>query len=185
VTGSRFGRHVTAVMAEQPFRFTLESEAVPDPAWHAALDELVALDRECDRISIERTPAVVRKTARGRTPEGEAPTALLDAAEAAPEPFRLDLSKLGGEARLRAGLEVDFVDEIARVLVGDPPTKLSRSKRDGIERLAIHARHHRDVFVTTDSATLAKRDSLATLGIRVEDPPAALSLARERCAKAD
>lgn len=182
-TGSRFGRHVTAVMAEQPLRFTLESDAVQDAEWRLYVDELVALDQECDRISVTRAAGAVREAARGRPPEREARTALVDTLEAAPEAIPLDVSELGGEAQLVAQSEVDLADEIARLLTGKPFTTLGRSKREDVKHLVTHARHHRDVFVATNVATLAKREALASIGIRVEDPDAALILARERCAE--
>ena len=180
-TGSRFGRHVTAVMAEQPLRFTLESDAVQDAEWRLYVGELVALDEVCDRISVARTTGAVREASRGRSPEREARTALLDSVEAAPEAFRLDVSELDSEAQLGAPSEVDLADEIARILTGNPFTTLGRSKREDVNHLATHVRQHRDVFVTSDVATLAKREGLAAVGIRVEDPDAALVLARERC----
>lgn len=180
-TGSRFGRHVTAVMAEKPLSFTLESETVQDPAWRKDLDELVALAGDCDRISITRTPGAVRKAARGRSPEREAPTAVLDNPETSPDTFQFDLARLQGGTRPGAPSDADRADEIAQILAGHPPSRMSRAKRAGIDQLATHAREHRDVFVSTDGDTLAKREGLAAVGIRVEDPPAALSLARERC----
>jgi hypothetical protein len=170
-------------MAEQPLRFTLESDAVLDPAWRKYVDELVALDEECDRISVARTTAAVREASRGRSPEREARTALLDSVEAAPEAFQLDASRLDREARLGAPAEVDLADEIARILTGNPFTTLGVSKREDVNHLATHARQHRDVFVTTDGETLARREALAAAGIRVEDPEAAMVLARQQCAK--
>lgn len=172
-----------------PIRFTLESNSVQGDTWLPEIGELLELAEHCHSIDIARTTGALREAARG--PDRLASLrrlALLSELPAAREAFRFDLSVWDSEATWAGDDEVDLADPICRILWSRPFAELfgrrgeNPSRIEDVNHLATHARHERDVFVTTDTVILERAVGLAALGIRVMGPADAVEVARRRCA---
>jgi hypothetical protein len=171
-----------------PVRFTLESNSVQGDTWLPAIAELFELAEHCHSIDIARTTGALREAVRGPDQEaGSRRLALLSELPAAREAGRWGVSYWDSEATWAGDDEVDLADPISRVLWGRPFAELfglrgkNPSRIEDVNHLATHARHGRDVFVTTDTVILGRAAGLMALGIRVMDPTAAVELARRRC----
>jgi hypothetical protein len=182
------GKDVLTADPGSPVRFTLESNSVQDDTWLPEIGDLLKLAEHCHSIDIARTTGALREAARGRDQEtASRRVALLRELPVAREAGRWGVSQWDGEAVWVGDDEVDLADPICRVLWNRPFAELfgggreNRSRIEDVNHLATHARHGRDVFVTTDNVILGHAAGLMELGITVMDPTAAVEVARRRC----